>query len=294
VSGGAPTSQTSGGGVTPAGAVNPEGMPTQAFFQYGLDLSQRGPGADTTLYDQSTAVQNVGSDTSIHAISTSLTGLVPGALYHIRLVAINGAGTTYGPDQTFTAAAAPAPPPPVIGKSQDVKPVSGQVFIRTPSGQFILVTGPTQIRSGTVIDARHGSIQIVVSIGKGKTQQGIFGGAIFKLTQAKDGVTNLLLVEGEFPGAPSYTICKAHKAADATTAALSTQTLQLLHASAHGKFRTTGRYSAATVRGTIWTIADRCDGTLTHDITDSVAVNDFVHHKTIILHAGQSYLARKR
>ena len=46
--------------------------------------------------------------------------------------------------------------------------------------------------------------------------------------------------------------------------------------------------------GTKWTIADRCDGTLVHDITDSVAVNDFVHHKTIILHAGQSYLAKAR
>ena len=68
----------------------------------------------------------------------------------------------------------------------------------------------------------------------------------------------------------------------------------MLHASAHGKFRTSGRYSAATVRGTIWTVADRCDGTLTHDVTDSVAVKDFVHHKTIILHAGQSYLARSR
>ena len=45
------------------------------------------------------------------------------------------------------------------------------------------------------------------------------------------------------------------------------------------------------MRGTIWTVADRCDGTLTHDVTDSVAVTDFVHHKTIILHAGQSYLA---
>ena len=76
-----------------------------------------------------------------------------------------------------------------------------------------------------------------------------------------------------------------------SAAALSSKTLQLLHASAHGKFRTNGQYSAATVRGTIWTVADRCDGTLTHDVTDSVAVTDFVHHKTIILHAGQSYLA---
>ena len=107
-------------------------------------------------------------------------------------------------------------------------------------------------------------------------------------------MVNLSLVEGAFAGAPTYASCKApRKAGEAAAAFLSIRTLQFLHARAHGRFRTTGRYSAATVRGTIWTIADRCDGTLTHDVTDSVVVNDFVHHKTIILHAGQSYLARK-
>jgi len=30
-----------------------------------------------------------------------------------------------------------------------------------------------------------------------------------------------------------------------------------------GRFRTRGRYSSATVRGTDWTVTDRCDGTLT-------------------------------
>jgi hypothetical protein len=102
------------------------------------------------------------------------------------------------------------------------------------------------------------------------------------------------LVEGAFSGAPTYATCKNHKAGEASAAALSSRTLQLLHSSARGRFRTTGRYSAATVRGTQWTIADRCDGTLTHDITHSVIVNDFVRQKTIILHARQSYLARKR
>ena len=82
------------------------------------------------------------------------------------------------------------------------------------------------------------------------------------------------------------------KATDASAAAVSSKVLQLLRASAHGKFRTSGRYSAATVRGTIWTVADRCDGTLTHDVTDSVSVTDFVRHKTVVLHAGQSYLAK--
>ena len=122
----------------------------------------------------------------------------------------------------------------------------------------------------------------------------MFGGAIFKLTQERSGrskgLVTLTLIEGAFKGAPSYAICTRHKAGDASAAAASSKTLQFLHASAHGRFRTKGRYSAATVLGTIWTIADRCDGTLVHDVTDSVVVNDFVHHKAIILHAGQSYL----
>jgi len=136
--------------------------------------------------------------------------------------------------------------------------------------------------------------------GKGKTkvqtQSGTFGGAIFKISQASSGLATLTLVENAFTGAPSFATCKAKgkgKAADATIAAGSSKTLQLLHSSAKGKFATKGKYAAATVRGTKWTIADRCDGTLTHDLTDSVAVTDFVHHKTVVLHAGQSYLAKK-
>jgi hypothetical protein len=117
---------------------------------------------------------------------------------------------------------------------------------------------------------------------------------VFKLTQARNGLTTLRLLENAFKGGPSFAICKAHTAADPTATAASSRTLQLLKGSAHGKFQTRGRYSAATVRGTKWTIADRCDGTLTHVITDSVAVSDFVRHKTVILHAGQSYLAKAR
>jgi hypothetical protein len=46
------------------------------------------------------------------------------------------------------------------------------------------------------------------------------------------------------------------------------------------------------VRGTRWDTADRCDGTLTRVRFGTVAVNDFVRHKTVIVRAGQSYLAR--
>jgi hypothetical protein len=296
VSGGSPTTTTSSGG-TASGTVNPKSQATTAFFQYGLDPSYRGPGADTTLYDQSTPVQQVGSDSASHTVSAPLTGLVPGALYHIRLVATNSAGTTFGSDVTFTTAAAPAPSPPVLGQSQNAQPVSGTVFIRLPSGAFVKLTGNQQIPNGAEIDALGGSLKITTATAKkGKTQQGVFGGAVFKLTQASGGASRglatLAIVEGAFGGAPSYASCKTHKALEATAA--SSRTLQLLHASAKGKFRTRGKYSAATVLGTIWTVADRCDGTLTHDVTDSVLVNDFVNHKTIVLHAGQSYLAKAR
>ena len=65
-----------------------------AYFEYGLDPSERGPGSSsTTLYDQSTPPQQVGSDSLNHTVTASLTGLLPGALYHIRLVATNSAGT---------------------------------------------------------------------------------------------------------------------------------------------------------------------------------------------------------
>ena len=251
------------------------------------------------------------SDFSVHMVTATVTGLVPNALYHLRLVATNGVGTTFGPDITFMTAKRPAPGSPTLGKTFNISLVSGVVLVKV-NGHFIPLTELTQIPKNTVIDALHGTLTLTSAAGspapahdaaaKGKkhktpTQKGTFSGAIFKLSQATGGagkgLVTLAIVENAFSGAPTYATC-TKKAGDASAAALSGRTLQLLHASAKGKFSTRGRYSAATVRGTRWTIADRCDGTLTHDITDSVAVTDFVRHKTIILHAGQSYLARAR
>jgi hypothetical protein len=285
-------------GASFTASVNPQGQATTVVFQFGIDARFR-PGNPTgVIYDQSTPPQTLPADSVPHTVSVSASGLVPNALYHVRLVATNATGTTVGPDQTFTTPPGPAPPPPVLGRSVNAKPVSGQVFVLVGT-KLVPLTEATRLASGTVVDAREGSLQLTAATARGhKRETGTFSGAIFRVTQlragASRGMTILSLVENAFAGAPSYALCKAHKAGQATAAALSTRTLQLLHASAHGKFRTRGRYSAATVRGTKWTVADRCDGTLTHDITDSVVVSDFVHHKTVILHAGKSYLARAR
>jgi hypothetical protein len=121
----------------------------------------------------------------------------------------------------------------------------------------------------------------------------VFGGAIFKLTQAHGGLTTLALREGAFKGAPSYASCRAHRASDGH-AAVSSRVLQTLRSRATGRFRTRGRYAAGTVRGTRWTTADRCDGTLISVQQHSVLVTDLVKKITVLVKAGHHYLARAR
>jgi hypothetical protein len=59
-----------------------------------------------------------------------------------------------------------------------------------------------------------------------------------------------------------------------------------------GKFRTNGKYSAATVRGTIWLVEDRCEGTFTKVVRGTVRVRDNRRKKTVTVKAGHTYLAR--
>ena len=59
-----------------------------------------------------------------------------------------------------------------------------------------------------------------------------------------------------------------------------------------GQFRTKGRYASATVRGTRWLTADRCDGTFVRVQRGVIAVNDVPNRRQVTLRAGRSYLAR--
>jgi len=299
---GAPAAVTDGGAGF-SGSVNPEGLPTTAYFQYGLDKRYSQVGASGPDYTAQTQPQTVGSDFTSHGVGpVTVTGLVPNALYHVRLVATNSAGTAFGQDVTFTTAMAPAPGAPTLGKTFNIEPVSGLVLVYI-NGHLVPLTQLTQIPAGVAIDTRHGTLKIITATGGGggahdaaaKTQTGEFSGAVFRLSQqtrgAGKGLVTVMLALSAFKGAPSQAVCKNGAAGDAHAAKTNTKVIQLLHASAHGKFRTSGRYSAATVLGTIWTVTARCDGTLTHAIKDEVEVTDFVRHKTIVLHAGQSYLA---
>jgi hypothetical protein len=317
-----------------AGTVNPNGSPTTALFEYGIDQSlQNPPGA---LYDQVTPVQTVGSDFSAHDVTARVTGLIPHALYHVRLVASSAGGVVVGPDQTFMTSEDPPPPPPILGKTFDAVPISGQVFIKLPNGSslftardalasstalvkgagFMPLTEPRSIPTGSLIDSRAGTLRLVTATGRKKSHRdGTFNGAIFGVIQSASGIhkglTTLTLKEGLFRGAPSYSTCKGGAADGASdSAALAAATgaelldpfariatakpvLQTLNArDNNGKFRSRGRFSAGTVRGTVWSTSDRCDGTLTTVRRGAVKVFNYGTRKTVVVHAGHSYLAK--
>ena len=94
--------------ATIKGAINPHGLPTAFYFQFGA----------TTAYGTRTTTGNAGAGTKSVAASAPLTALRPNRTYHYRLVAFSTAGTTRGADRTFktlqipTALALSASPEP--------------------------------------------------------------------------------------------------------------------------------------------------------------------------------------
>jgi hypothetical protein len=102
------------------------------------------------------------------------------------------------------------------------------------------------------------------------------------------------LTEVRLKGA-SFRRCGAGSSASPAQAQASRRSrrrIRRLRGNGSGRFRTRGRYSSATVRGTDWTVTDRCDGTLTTVKRGRVSVRDFRRRKTITVRAGKRYLAK--
>jgi hypothetical protein len=77
--------------ATLGGSVNPNGLSTTYYFEYGTSSSY---GLTTPL-----AVLSAGS--SDVEVSAKVTGLMPNVIYFFRVVAVSAAGTTYGGQMSF-------------------------------------------------------------------------------------------------------------------------------------------------------------------------------------------------
>jgi hypothetical protein len=247
---------------------------------------------------------SVKTDSSGHAAIS----WVGGAAGHDTLTAFidtNGNGFA---DFTETQAAASvdwtgATSPPVIGQSAGVRPVSGTVKIKLPTGTsagkakrlglqgaafgFIPLTAATTIPLGSTLDTSKGKVQLFTAAGQNTTQNkfqtGDFNGGLFRLGQTRKNPLTTLSMSGG-----GLSAC--HIGTPQGGAARSKY--RRLFGNAHGHFRTRGRNSSATVRGTQWTMVDTCAGTLTSVKRGSVTVRDFRLKKNKTVKAGHKYLAR--
>jgi hypothetical protein len=196
-------------------------------------------------------------------------------------ISLLGVGAAHAPNARASTGAAPARPArapigvtsgtrlqPVLGRTVLASRVSGVVRVK-PAGQrtFTLLTRPRLIAFGATIDATRGTVRLeTAAAARGKTQSGQFSKGSFTIFQGHSDTTDLRLVGGRPANAVCASRARAGDAAVASSSPVSSGVLRLLRAQGHGHFRTIGRYSAATVRGTKWQTIDRCDGTLTVDI----------------------------
>jgi hypothetical protein len=86
-------------GITPVGAtlngtVDPRGLETNAFFQYGL----------TKKYGKRTPAGSVGAGSGPVAASAAVAGLQSNKTYHFRVVGTSTGGTHFGADKAFKTA----------------------------------------------------------------------------------------------------------------------------------------------------------------------------------------------
>jgi hypothetical protein len=180
-------------------------------------------------------------------------------------------------------------PPPVAGKTVNAAVRAGKVRFRLPgTSAFVELTDPQQLPIGTTFDTTAGRVTLTSARDTaGATQHAWFYEGAFTVGQTTGSkpITTLALA-GTLPTCP--------KASAAAAAAKPSRKSRHLWGDGKGRFRTSGRFSSATVRGTRWVVSDRCDGTLTRVVRGTVTVRDLVRHKTVIVHAGGQYLAPAR
>jgi hypothetical protein len=193
----------------------------------------------------------------------------------------------------------PPPPPPPPERTPDPEPepevgvrarasaVSGTVTVAT-AGKKRKLGSRELIPVGSEVDATDGHVRLEFETAPGEDRSkygrlmdGEFFDGAFTISQNRGN--SLVDLELRDDDTPARSSAKARVSA--------TKKLKVW-GKARGRFRTVGRNGAATVRGTEWLTEERDDGTLFAVREGVVEVNEFRSGRKVVLHAGESYLAK--
>jgi hypothetical protein len=191
--------------------------------------------------------------------------------------------------------------PPLPLKNFNVVFTSGVVYYALPgSSQLQKLIDVEQLPFGSRIFAPNGSFRLIVNNGSG-LETGVFANGIFTISQGplnrvrssqlnRRLITRLTLRGGRFAG------CRRAARGRASAAARRSRRRVLRRgwSVSRGRFKTRGAYAAATVRGTVWLMQDRCDGTLIRVRRGSATIWDFTRQLRRVVRAGHEYFAPAR
>jgi streptogramin lyase len=270
------------------GKVRPNSQATYYHFEYGT----------TADYGTTTGRAYAGSSHDLGDVFAEVGALQPATNYHYRVVAENDAGITVGPDRVFSTAGLPVTEPqqpapePEFAKTV-VADGDGAVRFKAPGGDWQRLEPDSELPVGVALDTRRGKVNLRTAGCRGRVQSGVFGGGIFAVRQPRSGCgrVDLYLRGGSFAHCERASQRAGSRHASASR---SRKVRGLWGRDNGGRFRTHGRHSHATVRGTRWLTVDRCDGTLTRVTDGAVVVRDLRRHRNVLLRAGHSYLAKAR
>ena len=191
------------------------------------------------------------------------------------------------------------PTPPAVGQSIGFKPVPGEgkVKIKLPGGdEWTELTEGQTVPMGSTVDATDGLVEVVAEkdAQTGERQNAVVFGAEFKVDQTTPAgepapIVDLVMKGGDFSDCKSR-VSTARAASGSGNAGV----VRGLWASGKGRFRTRGKHSAATVRGTRWATVDRCASTTVKVFEGVVDVTDFELDKVFTVKAGERHIARNR
>jgi virginiamycin B lyase len=184
-----------------------------------------------------------------------------------------------------------APARPSLGRAVVLRAVSGTVLVRRPgTRRSVSLARARAVPVGSLVDATRGTVSLRSAIDRaGHTQEGRFWGGRFVVRQSRraNGMTELSL-RGTAPRR-----CGVAAGVASVTKRRRARAPRLWGRDHHGRFRTEGRNSTATVRGTEWLVEERCDGTLTVVRRGAVSVRDKRTGRAHLVRAGHRHLARR-
>jgi hypothetical protein len=204
--------------------------------------------------------------------------------------------------------------PPTPFKTLNATVVSGDVFVKLPAGAaraaavrahaaagakppkgFVRLQGAQTIPMGSTLDTAKGKVRLrTAKDTRRHTETGVFNAGRFVVRQSRlRRGSRKLITDLRLTGSSFAKACATAKKASISRRR-SRKRVRRLFGDGKGNFRTRGRNAAATVRGTRWGVQDRCDGTLVTVRRGRVAVRDLVRHRTVLVRAGHTYLARRR